>query len=96
MEDGQKYAIRKRGPQSDEYEFILYLDDQLTEFGSDFSGRTQTQQSTIMTTRKMIEEQYSTLKVTMVKVMIGGVVVAAMPLTSEKSSAISTGTKVTC
>ncbi|WP_404328213.1 hypothetical protein [Mesobacillus maritimus] len=83
----QKYAIRKRGPQSDEYEFILYLDDQLTEFGSEFGERTSSRQSLIMTTRKVIAERYPTIKVTMVKVMTGGIVVAAMPLTTEKASA---------
>jgi len=86
MEEYQKYAIRKRGPQSDEYEFILYLDDQLTEFGSEFGGPTSSRQSIIMTTRKLITEQFPTIKVTMVKVMIGGMVVAAMPLTTDRFS----------
>jgi len=90
MEDGQKYAIRKRGPQSDEYEFILYLDDQLTELGSEFGGRTSSPQSIITTTNKVIAERYPTIKVTMVKVMMGGNVVAAMPLTIEESSAGAT------
>jgi peptidoglycan DL-endopeptidase LytF len=82
MEEYQKYAIRKRGPQSDEYEFILYLDDQLTEFGSEFEGPPSSRQSLITNTRKWITEQYPTIKVTMVKVMIGGIVVAAMPVTA--------------
>lgn len=89
MEEGQKYAIRKRAHRNDEYEFILYLDNQLMEFGSEFGGRTHTKQSTIMTTRKMIADQYPSIKVTMVKVISDGIVVAAMPITPETPATTS-------
>ncbi len=86
MEEYHKYAIRKRGANSDEYEFILYLDDHLTEFGSEFGSKTTSRQALITNTRKIIAERYPAIKVTMVKIIIGGIVVAAMPLASKTAA----------
>ncbi len=87
MEEYPKYAIRKRGTNSNEYEFILYLDDHLTEFGNEFGGGKSTTQSIITNTRTIIAERYPAIKVTMVKAIIGGIWVAAMPLALEAGKA---------
>ncbi|WP_182102456.1 LysM peptidoglycan-binding domain-containing protein [Niallia taxi] len=87
MDNFQRYELKKLSPQNDEFALVLYLDDQLTEFANEL-GTTPTAKSDMLTTaRQILRERYPKVKVTMVKVILGGLVVTSIPLASDASSA---------
>lgn len=77
MDYFQRYEVKKTENQSDEYILFLFLNDQLTEFPGEL-GRVHTIEKTIFNTQ---------LKVTMVKVILGGIVVTSFSLESKMTTA---------
>jgi peptidoglycan endopeptidase LytF len=86
MDIEQKYELRKLDTQKDEFTLVLYLDDRLTEFAAELGRVPKETQSITLTARQIVKERYPNIKVTMVKVILGGLVVASIPLSSKTSS----------
>lgn len=84
MEHIPKYRIEKNS-QNDTYTLVIYLNDRLTEFSSDFDSRPSEKKDILSTARQILRERYPNIKVTMVKVVLGGMVVSAIPLASNTS-----------
>lgn len=95
MEYFQKYEIRKISSSKKEYELILYMNDQLTEFAEEFGNETKVKENIIISARQMVIERYPNIHISVVKVLIGGMVVASIPLTANTSSAEAAGTITT-
>ncbi|WBL16762.1 LysM peptidoglycan-binding domain-containing protein [Sutcliffiella sp. NC1] len=72
---------------TDEYALVLYLDDQLTEFANELGTDVQSQQSIRLTAIKIIKEKYPAMKVTAIKVIVGGLLATSIPLLDNKHSA---------
>jgi peptidoglycan DL-endopeptidase LytF len=95
MEFYQKYEIRKSNVQSDEFTLILYLDDYLTEFADELGTVPRARKDIVTTARKILQKRYPDIKVTMVKVILGGMVVTSIPLILGESSAQAAETTAT-
>jgi peptidoglycan DL-endopeptidase LytF len=87
MESYQKYEIKKSNVQSDEFTLILYLDDYLTEFADELGTVPRARKDIVTTARQILRKRYPNIKVTMVKVILGGMVVTSIPLILGESSA---------
>ncbi len=82
MEHIQRYRI-ENGTQHDTFTLVLYLDDQLTEFSSDFDTVPSKRRDILSVAKQIVRERYPHIKVNMVKVMLGGMVVTSIPLAAN-------------
>lgn len=87
MEQIQRFELRKTNQDSDTYMLVLNLDNHLTEFSSELGTEPEAKQRILATAMQVLRERYPNVKVNMVKVMLGGMVVASIPLTAKTSSA---------
>jgi peptidoglycan endopeptidase LytF len=86
MEQFQRYELRKSNSQPAEFTLILYLHDHLTEFADEL-GSVQSDRKDILTTaRRILNERYPNVKVTMVKVILGGMVINSVPFGTKLST----------
>lgn len=93
MEYYQRHELKKINPESDEYAIILYLNDHLTEFANELGTDTKPREDILTKTKQLINEKYPNLKITMVKVMVGGMALTSIDLIGgNTSSAKAAGT----
>ncbi|WP_078543022.1 muramidase family protein [Litchfieldia alkalitelluris] len=86
MEHVQRYELQKSN-QHDSYTLVIFLNDHLTEFASELGSVPGTRKDILSSAKQVLRERYPNVKVTMVKVMLGGMVVASIPLMNNTSSA---------
>jgi peptidoglycan DL-endopeptidase LytF len=79
----QRHEIRKINSSSDEYAIVLFLDDNLTEFANELGSEPSARTDMLSMAKLILKKQYPDLKVTIVKVILGGLVVASIPLGTE-------------
>ncbi|WP_078553728.1 LysM peptidoglycan-binding domain-containing protein [Bacillus alkalicellulosilyticus] len=82
-----KFEIQPLNQQKNEYALVLFLDEQLTEFANELGTKPRSQQSVRTIASKILKEKYPTLKVTVIKVVMGGVLVTSLPLVANAQSA---------
>ncbi|MUK90745.1 LysM peptidoglycan-binding domain-containing protein [Ornithinibacillus sp. L9] len=75
----QRHELRRIESSNDEYEVIIYLNDQ-AEFADELGDRPEGDMSFTSSIKQMVKEHYPKVKVTMVKVMVSGMAVTAIPL----------------
>jgi len=85
VEHIQRYII-ENGPQNDTYTLVIYLNDHLTEFSSDFDTVPSKRKDILSIAKQILREQYPHIKVNMVKVVLGGMVVTSIPLATNTPS----------
>ena len=83
----QKYELRKISPVQDEYELILHLHDSLTEFGAELGSKPDPKNDLMSMARQVMRERYPAVKITIVKVLIGGMTIASFPLMGGMAAA---------
>jgi peptidoglycan DL-endopeptidase LytF len=83
-----RHEIRKLNPQSDEFTLLIYLDDQLSEFAGELGSEPFSDKNLQETAKHIIKERYPGLKVTMIKVILGGMAVTSISLSTTDSSAV--------
>lgn len=86
MEYDQRHDLKKISPQKDEYAIVIYLDDHLTEFAVELGRASKPRADILASTRNLIKSRYPNLKITMVKIMVGGMVLTSIPLMGGKVS----------
>ncbi|WP_053075035.1 muramidase family protein [Ornithinibacillus californiensis] len=86
MDQFQSYELQKSNTQHDTYTLVIYLNDHLTEFASELGTAPKAKKDILSTARQVIRERYPNTKVNMVKVMIGGMLVASIPLMNNTST----------
>ena len=87
MDNLQRFELKKLSPQGDEFALVLYLDNQLTEFASELGSAPRAKSDMLTTAKQILKERYPSVKVTVVKVILGGMVITSIPLVSDASSA---------
>lgn len=87
MNDFQQYRIEKINTQNEEFALVLYLDDYQTEFASELGTRPEKKRNLVETAKNIVSSQYPKLKVTMVKVVLGGMVITSFQLADHAPSA---------
>lgn len=80
MENFQRYELRRLASSRDEYELIVHLDSQLTEFAGELGAIQRDRKDITSLAKQLLKERYPYLKVTMIKVILGGVAAASIPL----------------
>ncbi|WP_423801883.1 LysM peptidoglycan-binding domain-containing protein [Neobacillus sp. SAB-20_R2A] len=87
MENLQTYEIRRVAPNQDEFELILYFDGQLTEFAGELGTVPKDKKDITSLAKQILNNKYPFLKVTLIKVILGGVAAASIPLTDHSTTA---------
>ncbi len=90
MDYYQRHELRKINPESNEYAIVFHLSDQLSEFAEELGRVPKDKTDIISTAKQLIKEQYPMIKVSIAKVMIGGMVVVAIPLLDENKTSAQT------
>lgn len=88
----QRFELRQINQASDEYEILLYLDQPSYEFANEFISSAENQKDLITQAKKIIKKNYPNIKVSMMKVIIGGIALTSihlMNLTNHSVSAAS-------
>ncbi|MRG85765.1 LysM peptidoglycan-binding domain-containing protein [Salinibacillus xinjiangensis] len=80
-----RHGLRKI-KSSDEYAVIIYLDNYSTEFAEELGRESKERKNFVTTVRDMITQRYPNVKVTVIKVMIGGMAVTSIPLMGANAS----------
>ncbi|MCM3694549.1 muramidase family protein [Neobacillus niacini] len=84
----QRHEIRKLNPLSDEFTLFIYLDDHLSEFAVELGSEPASNKSLQATAKQILKERYPGLKVTMIKVILGGMAVTSISLSANDSNAV--------
>lgn len=83
-----KHEIRKLNPQSDEFTLYIYLHDPLSEFGAELGSEPSTDKNPQATAKQILKERYPGLKVTMIKVILGGMAVTSISLSTNDRNSV--------
>jgi len=92
MDTLQRYELRRINPQSDEYEIVIHVADHLSEFANELGTLPRERKDVIELARQIVRERYPTVKVKMVKVIIGGIAVTSIPFMSGNVSSAQAAT----
>lgn len=82
----QRHEIKQLTNNKNEFALILHLDEGLAEFANEL-GEEREQQNVKVTALKIIRRTYPNLKVSVIKVVVGGMLVASLPLVMNNDSA---------
>jgi peptidoglycan DL-endopeptidase LytF len=93
MEHLQRYELKKSVTYRDEHELLIYLDAPLTEFSQELGTTLDSKKDVVSLAMQIVKESYPTLKVTVAKIIIGGITCAAIPLTLPVAAAKAEGLK---
>ena len=86
MEYIRRHELKKISPDSDEYELVIYLDNQSAEFAEELDRVSKSRADLMASTKQLINRCYSNMKITMVKIVIGGLAITTIPLLGAHSS----------
>ncbi|WP_163970297.1 C40 family peptidase [Oceanobacillus halotolerans] len=92
MDFVERHELRKIDGKQDEYEIVVYLNNFSVEFGGELGKSPKNQTNVVEFAKEMVEKRYPKLKVTMVKLMIGGMAVTSIPLMGANASAVEAST----
>ncbi len=84
----QRHEIRKLDPQSDEHTLFIYLDNQLTEIASELGSEPASNKGIQAAAKQILKERYPGLKVTMIKVILGGIAVTSFSLSANDNDSV--------
>lgn len=76
----KRYELKKVDSNSDDYILVVYLNDHLTEIADELGREPTTRKDFVQNVRKIVKEKYPNLKVSVIKVMIGGMAITSIPL----------------
>jgi peptidoglycan DL-endopeptidase LytF len=86
MENFQRYEIKKIASKTDEFELVLYLDNHLTEFASELGTVQRDKKDITSLAKQILKDKYPYLKVTAIKVILGGAAFTSIPLTTDSTA----------
>ncbi|WP_010098702.1 C40 family peptidase [Ornithinibacillus scapharcae] len=78
-----------------EYEILIFLEDDMTEFASELGNDTGETKDFVTSVRGFIREKYPKVRVTVVKVVIGGLAITSIPLLGGNISSVEAATAPT-
>ena len=78
----QRHEIRL-DPQSNQLTLFIFLDNHLTEFAADLGSTPATTKGIQATAKQILKEGYPGLKVTMIKVILGGMAITSISLSAN-------------
>ncbi|MBU9721310.1 MULTISPECIES: muramidase family protein [Bacillaceae] len=93
-----RFEIRKLHNNENEVALYLYLNDQWTEFATELGREPEQKRDILFTAKSLIKTHYPKAKVSVIKVMVGGLLVTSIPYitnTGSVEAASNTGTTQT-
>ncbi|GGH78718.1 LysM repeat protein [Pullulanibacillus pueri] len=84
------YELKKINNQKEEYELIIYLNDPTTEFAVELGRVSKARANLLTTTRQMVMDRYPNIRITMAKVVIGGIAITSFSLLGGNTSSAET------
>ncbi|OLO38941.1 hypothetical protein BTR23_10365 [Alkalihalophilus pseudofirmus] len=91
----KQYELQKHNKSQDEFVLVVHLDDQLSEFANELGTKPSANENLRTTALHLIKVKYPGIKVTMVKVMIGGMLVSSIPLLTNPQTTSAQSTEQT-
>ncbi|MEQ2527584.1 hypothetical protein WMO40_12800 [Bacillaceae bacterium CLA-AA-H227] len=88
MDYYQRHEIKKISSENDEYTIFIYPAEHLSEFTDELGTIPREKKDVVTLAKKIIKERYPNVKVTMVKVIIGGIAVTSIPLMGANSPSV--------
>ncbi|WP_159462024.1 C40 family peptidase [Salirhabdus sp. Marseille-P4669] len=76
----QRYELKRTGSNDNDYMLVVYLNNYSTEFADELGRETSKRKDLVQTVRQIVKERYPNLKVSVIKVMIGGMAITSIPL----------------
>jgi len=73
--------------QNGAYELILYLDDTLTEFSQELGTKSSMPSDIMKQATQLMKKRYPSIKITVVKVVLGGFVMSTLPVAADRAFA---------
>jgi peptidoglycan DL-endopeptidase LytF len=86
MDTCTRHTLKKIENSNGEYELILFLDETLTEFSHEL-GTKSSFRLDIMKQATLLLTRYPSIKITAVKVMLGGIVMSTLPVAADRAFA---------
>jgi peptidoglycan DL-endopeptidase LytF len=80
MDKIPRYELKKINEHSDEHVLFIYLDDNLFEFGDELDRVPIERKDIIDMAKEIVKNRYPTIKVTMIKVLVGGMTISSIHL----------------
>lgn len=87
METFSHYEIVKIDNSLDEYQLVLHVDNFSTEFADELGNGPKRKTDIVSSAKEIVKKRFPNVKVTMVKVMIGGLAVTTIPLATMATPA---------
>ncbi|GGE57073.1 peptidoglycan endopeptidase LytF [Pullulanibacillus camelliae] len=84
--DYTNYEIREIAGKNEEYELIMYVEAPLEEFASEYDRILNDKAKLMTMAKEIINTRYASVRVTMLKVVIGGMAMISAPLMMEHTS----------
>ncbi|UJW56798.1 LysM peptidoglycan-binding domain-containing protein [Bacillus sp. A116_S68] len=85
-----RHELRALNAEASHYALIIHLDGQLTEFAKELGSTPEVRQDFMVSVRQLAKNKYPSLKVTIVKVMVGGLLFSSIPLFDNKPVSAAT------
>ncbi|WEG12460.1 LysM peptidoglycan-binding domain-containing protein [Pullulanibacillus sp. KACC 23026] len=74
------YKLSLLHPDRDEYELVINLDGYTMEFAEELGTLSEKRNNLVDTAKQIINERFPKVKVTMIKVLVGGMAITSIPL----------------
>ncbi len=83
-----RYELTRTDQTTDNYTLVIYLNDDQTEFAKELGHIPDSKMNLVTQAKQIAKNRYPNLKVSIVKVMIGGMVITAFPLMNNDASPV--------
>ncbi|WP_198663154.1 LysM peptidoglycan-binding domain-containing protein [Paraliobacillus zengyii] len=88
MNNINRYELTRTDQTTDNYTLVIYLNDDQTEFAKELGHIPDSKMNLVTQAKQIAKNRYPNLKVSIVKVMIGGMVITAFPLMNNDASPV--------
>ncbi|WP_198671269.1 LysM peptidoglycan-binding domain-containing protein [Paraliobacillus sp. X-1268] len=85
MDNINRYELTRTDQTTDNYTLVIYLNDDQTEFAKELGHIPDSKMNLVTQAKQIAKNRYPNLKISIVKVMIGGMVITAFPLMNDAS-----------
>ncbi|MBU9711592.1 muramidase family protein [Evansella tamaricis] len=87
-----RFELQRLQNSENEFALVLHMDDQWTEFASELGKEPQQRRDILYSSRLLIETYYPKAKVTVIKVLVGGMLITSIPFATSANTAEASAT----
>ena len=90
-----RFELKKLQNVENEFALVLYLDSQWTEFATELGKEPGQKRDVLFIARSLVESHYPKAKVTVIKVMVGGMLITSIPFVNKSDNVEASSTSGT-